>query len=636
MANLQLQQHIWVHKSLSCVYAIDLGQIRKLIIEKLLYAFTLKSRALCRTRLFALTSTILLPLARVYWIELESLFRGAMARAFTAVLALGYAIAQAPPAQPNIVFLLAESTDGRLFRDDSPVPLPNIRKLLATGVRFDNTYANAPVCCPSRGTMFTGRQAHNVPHWHNDMLVQGLWNNYEGLNANMSDLFDELGAAGYAHIKLSDKTDWTDGGHSEDAYLEAWTHNVPFVYNISADGGWDQELGVCTSEGTVAPGGTGGAKGSVYSGDWDAVEETIKWIDTVKGQGPFVAYQGFNIVHPPYATNEHWFNAIDPTSVSVPVQPAIADMHPCDLQSSMLKGCTPANASVFEDEARVHRIRRIYLAEIAEFDAMVGRYVEAIEAAGLTNSTMFVVLADHGDMQMEHRSFYKMVFYEGSVHVPMLFSAPWLAPQVVQQHVQLVDIYPTLLHVAGAPAAPAGRIDGHSLAPFLAGASTDPSRPPWVVSQFHGDDIAASWFMLREGDLKYVAFGAGSDGPSGMAPLLFNLTADPAELVNLAPSLPAVAAAMDATLRTAVDYPSVAADVASYQQAMVRWFVDSNPGTWQTQMVQGRRWSAAWAANPSANLQAVTNWLAGPPTIQACRNATAWPPAPTVTGFSAA
>lgn len=51
---------------------------------------------------------------------------------------------------------------------------------------------------------------------------------------------------------------------------------------------------------------------------------------------------------------------------------------------------------------------------IAEFDAMVGAYMQAIEAAGLWNNTYFVVTSDHGDMQMEHQQFYKMVPYDAS------------------------------------------------------------------------------------------------------------------------------------------------------------------------------------------------------------------------------
>ena len=61
----------------------------------------------------------------------------------------------------------------------------------------------------------------------------------------------------------------------------------------------------------------------------------------------------------------------------------LEEMHPCDLQSSMLKGCTPvANASDpndFYKEDQRKKIRTIYYAMIAEFDAMVGKYMDTVK-----------------------------------------------------------------------------------------------------------------------------------------------------------------------------------------------------------------------------------------------------------------
>merc|ERR1712151_1198537 len=101
-------------------------------------------------------------------------------------------------------------------------------------------------------------------------------------------------------------------------------------------------------------------------------------------------------------------------------------MHPCDFQSSMLKGCLPphdsAVGSYFYTESHIRRIRTIYLAMVAEFDAMVGEYVKAVQDIGKFNNTVFIVTSDHGDMQMEKRQFYKMVPYDASARVPMVIT----------------------------------------------------------------------------------------------------------------------------------------------------------------------------------------------------------------------
>ena len=52
---------------------------------------------------------------------------------------------------------------------------------------------------------------------------------------------------------------------------------------------------------------------------------------------------------------------------------------------------------------------------------MIGGYVQAVEDAGMIESTIIVCAADHGDMQMEHQQFYKMVAFEASTRVPVRF-----------------------------------------------------------------------------------------------------------------------------------------------------------------------------------------------------------------------
>ena len=70
----------------------------------------------------------------------------------------------------------------------------------------------------------------------------------------------------------------------------------------------------------------------------------------------------------------------------------------------MKRGCAPGfdNATAraaFYDPERVKRVRRVYLAELEEFDAMVGSVIDALRAAGRWDADTYVVLsADHGDM----------------------------------------------------------------------------------------------------------------------------------------------------------------------------------------------------------------------------------------------
>ncbi|CAJ1409210.1 unnamed protein product [Effrenium voratum] len=560
-----------------------------------------------------------------------------MAQRVAALSFLGVALASAEPgrrsrgSRPNIVFLVVESTDGRAWgQDQQAVPLPHLRWLQDQGVDFAKHYSNAPVCCPSRASFWSGRHVHNIPHHQKSsgIFVEGAWNNHEGLPPNYTLRLDQvLQREGY-DVKMTGKLDYSAGGHSEDVYLQAWTMYTRFPYNLSKPpGGWVGESG-CVDAGEIRPGNA-----TAHEKDWKVLRKTARWIMERSRDKPFFVYQGMSIVHPPYRTNEFWFNKVDQSRVRVPAWDALEDLHPCDFQSSMLKGCIPPASAVGSDfytAAHRRKIRTIYLAMIAEFDAMVGKYVEAVQAAGQMNQTVFIVTSDHGDMQMEHQQFYKMAAYEASVRVPMVIMdgrRPQAPQAPIRTPTQLIDIYPTVLVFAGVPRRRWPQLDGFPLQPLLNGKGYEDYegygfRPTFVVSQHHGDDIGMSWFAVIRQHLKLVVWGSGQQHPHQ----LFDVTADPDERVNLAfkPGYESTIQEMLQELSSIVDYPHVAENVAKYGQSSMRqWMKDRN---WREELGQPHlRWHQSWAQDPLGAAKAVEDWLAGPPNIQECRADFVWP-----------
>ena len=517
---------------------------------------------------------------------------------------------------PNVLFFLSESLDGRLLRPDSPAKIPNIRALQARGVTFDTAYSNNPVCAPSRSSLWSGRAPHRIPHTHNGFFVPGVYNNYEGLPPPPSPVsvrLDQLLARSAANfsVQIAGKTDWDIGSHTETCLLSSISFNVRWPYNITADGGWNEEDSTCATPGPVEPGGSAGPSGSAYGNDWRLVARTSAFV--ASAPQPFFANLATSILHPPYATTQYWYDRT-PADLSVgPAWAPLSALHPCDLQAAMKRGCTPGelNASAhaaFYDEARRRRVRRIYLAELEEYDAMVGAVVASLGARAA--DTLIILAADHGDMQLEHQFFYKMMPYDGSARIPLVVAGAGVAEpgRTVAQPVQLLDILPTVLTAAGV-AVPA-YADGYALQPFLAGAAADPARPPAVASQNHDEDISMSWFMATDGAYKLVQYGTGEQVPAQ----LFNMTADPAEMVNLLvpgdAAAKAIAARLDALLRAEIDYPSVAREVALYQRQQFGWWV-SNQTDWKKEIASGDvRWQQAWARHPEAALAAAEAFLA--------------------------
>lgn len=83
----------------------------------------------------------------------------------TCLIALLIAMSSAVSAKPNIIVILtddqAEDLTMGLLPDGSPI-LPNVKSLIVDqGVRFVNSFADFPLCCPYRASLLTGLAAHN-------------------------------------------------------------------------------------------------------------------------------------------------------------------------------------------------------------------------------------------------------------------------------------------------------------------------------------------------------------------------------------------------------------------------------------------------------------------------------------------
>ena len=120
-----------------------------------------------------------------------------------------------------------------------------------------------------------------------------------------------------------------------------------------------------------------------------------------------------------------------------------------------------------------------------------------------------------------------------------------------------------------------------------------------------------SWFAVVNGTHKYVVYGTGDEG---VIPQLFDLVGDPDETTNMfntSDAARAGAAALDQLLRTQIDYPSVARDVALYQKQQFEWWAVNGTDDWEKEISgPALRWSASWAAHPAKALAAVKAWRA--------------------------
>jgi arylsulfatase A-like enzyme len=167
--------------------------------------------------------------------------------------------------------------------------------------------------------------------------------------------------------------------------------------------------------------------------------------------------------------------------------------------------------------------------------------LEGLDARGITERTLFVVLGDHGEAFEQHpgnigHSFF---LYDENVHVPYFIAAPGMieGPQRVGSALSVVDTAPTILDLLGVArarnlAVPAG-LDGRS--------ALDEAADAADLTLFL-TDYAQSWLGLQDGCWKYLLELDAKRGE------LYEICADPGETVNRALSEADRAAAYEAHL----------------------------------------------------------------------------------------
>ncbi|MBL4688115.1 MAG: sulfatase [Nannocystaceae bacterium] len=166
-------------------------------------------------------------------------------------------------------------------------------------------------------------------------------------------------------------------------------------------------------------------------------------------------------------------------------------------------------------------IRRLYRGELQVVDGAIGELLDFLEREGRLEDAIVVVVGIHGEEFYEHGGAgHGRNLYDESIRVPLMIRAPkLLAPGRVTVPVDLLDLAPTLADLVGV-AAPDGW-QGESLLAVI----DDPQTPPRLVVAYLGDGSRAAIV----GHHKLVL------GP-GLGEQFYDLNADPAELVDLAPA----------------------------------------------------------------------------------------------------
>ncbi len=123
------------------------------------------------------------------------------------------------------------------------------------------------------------------------------------------------------------------------------------------------------------------------------------------------------------------------------------------------------------DPDLVRAASELYDGEVRDVDQQIGRLLDELEGRGLTESTLVIVTADHGEEFEEHgRMGHGHSLYGEIVRVPLIFHAPGVVPPGLRLgKASLMDIVPTVLELLSEPggSVESNCFDGRSLVPTI-------------------------------------------------------------------------------------------------------------------------------------------------------------------------
>jgi arylsulfatase A-like enzyme len=403
---------------------------------------------------------------------------------------------------------------------------PHVDRLAAQGVRFTNAYAACPVCSPTRVSIQTGKYparlqttdwfgavqpdaAARHPRFRTKPLLPAPY--LERMPLEEVTLAEALGEAGYATF-----------------FAGKW--------HLGPEGYWPEQQGYQINRGGWSVGAPNTSKKYFSPYDNPRLEngppgehlpdrlasETSRFIRSNRDR-PFLAFLSFYSVHTPLMTRQ------DLEAHYVEKARRVTHNGPRFL---------PEGAS----QARQVQDHAIYGGMVHAMDLAVGKVLDAIEAAGVADSTVVVFMSDNGGLSTAEGSptsnlplrAGKGWMYEGGIREPMIIKWPGhaRAGTTCDHPVTSTDFFPTLLEMAGLPLRPEQHLDGMSLVPLLVGDESFDRGPLFWHYPHYGNQGGSPTGAVRDGDWKLIEFFETGDVE------LYDLSRDPGEQHDLAGEQP--------------------------------------------------------------------------------------------------
>ncbi|MDP9122321.1 MAG: sulfatase-like hydrolase/transferase [Acidobacteriota bacterium] len=389
---------------------------------------------------------------------------------------------------------------------------PNIDRLAAAGVRFDQASAQWPKTTPAFASMFTS--TYSKDNGNVRKIGTPLSCRFEVL----AEVLQHQGYATRAVIANGAVGSELNFDQGFDSFIETW--------KLQATGKIDDPNRA------------------------EAVERlAVVQLDQIGRKRPFFLWVHFIDPHWPYSSPAAWRNRFagdrhfDP-SLRIPVTKG--------RKSQEMWGIGEGQVEEGHDDLAFYQAR--YDAAIAYTDAQIGKLLDAMRTRGMLEKTLTVLSADHGESLGDHGYYFDhgRFGFQTCLRVPLIVNYPGvIAPGVDRSPAELIDLAPTLIEATGAPLGNGVWMQGQSLTPRLRGRSAPRARqagpdaathPGYAFSEA-GTELNNHWQkIVRDQRFKLIYAQMLPDqrwlGGEGVQFILYDLVNDPLETKNVAAQFP--------------------------------------------------------------------------------------------------
>ncbi len=477
--------------------------------------------------------------------------------------------------RPNVVLICVDDLKPTLgCYGDRFAKTPNIDQLAARSVRFDSAYCNQAVCSPSRNALLTGLRPQTLG-------IYDLETNFRAGKADAVTLPQYFKEQGYQTESIG-KIFHQGHGNTVDAISWSVPHTSPKApsyavkENQPPEGkGQKDARGAATEAGEVADDFY--TDGKTARG---AIEKLGRLAETGK---PFFLAVGFQRPHLPFVSPRKYWDLYRAEEVPMPEvkqAPEGAPAYAPVKRNELVKyQGIPQTEPPYPDEVTRQLIHGYYAAT-SYMDAQLGLVLDELKRLKLEENTVLVFWGDHGWHLGDHGFWAKHTNYEQAARIPLMVAVPGTSGKLsTQALVESVDLYPTLIELAGLPKR--SDLDGRSFASVL--------RDPALPAREHVTHVyprnALLGRAIRDGRYRLVEWKAIGVNESTAEYELYDYQSDPLERRNQAKALPDEVARMKAILAT---YPEARPQVKSVKPTPATEAKPSGKKLSRAEMFRGR------------------------------------------------